>query len=375
MRKILVVTGEESGDKQFSLFWKEVSPYLQEDYQLWGIGGSYFESIGGEVVFEQKKLSVMGATEVLSRLPQIIKARNSIVKNERLKDTAGAILVDFPDFNFRIGKVLKKKGIPVTYFIPPKIWAWRRGRLRTMKEFVSLVLGIFPFEKEIYSDSGINFLYAGNPAVREAVGKIKKIKVKRDSLLLLPGSREFEVGKLLPEMLLAVKILYQNGYYLPVKVIVAKSVSKKVVLEIIQRSNLCEDVFVIEEDFYRHLKSGIAAIAASGTVNLELAVASVPQVVIYRVSPLTFAVGSRFVKLTHVSPVNIVAGREVVKELLQGDAKGENIARELIKFLDKKEAKNRIKKDYRKLIKDLTEWDGGDKIAVELERLWEHKHK
>ncbi len=375
MRKILVVTGEESGDKQFSLFWYEISPYLKGDYQLWGIGGSYFESIGGEVVFDQKKLSVMGATEVFSRLPQIIKARNRIVKNERLKDTAGAILVDFPDFNFRIGKVLKKRGIPVTYFIPPKIWAWRRRRIRTMKEFVSLVLGIFPFERETYSASGINFLYAGNPAVREAVEKIKKINVKRDSLLLLPGSRGFEVKKLLPQMLLAVKILRQNGYYFPIKVIVAKSVSKKFIMEVIQESSLCGDVFIIEEDFYRHLKSGIAAVAASGTVNLELAVASVPQVVIYKVSPLTFAIGSRFVNLTHVSPVNIVAGREIVKELLQEDANGGNIARELIKFLDKKEVKNRIKEDYRELIKDLTDWDGGDKIAVELERLWENKHR
>ena len=347
MKKILVITGEESGDKQFSLFWKELSPFLKNRYELWGIGGVYFKEIGGKIIFDQNKLSVMGVTEVFSKIGNILNARRKITNHVYLNDTVLAVLVDFPDFNFRVGKELKKRGVPVAYFIPPKVWAWRRSRVRIMKGFVDYVFYIFPFENKIYDSAGIKNLFVGNPAVREMKRRISK--AEGEGLLLFPGSREFEVKNLLPVMLKSAKVLKSLGYNLPITISLAKT-TVSLVKEIIYDSDICFDI-EFEEELYSIFSKGKIAVAASGTVNLELAVAGIPQIVIYRVSPLTFEIGKRLVKLNYVSPVNILAGEMLVPELLQDRCNEKYIVDEVVNLLESTEYFRKIQESYRRVIK------------------------
>ncbi len=372
MKKILVITGEESGDKQFSLFWREISPFLSEDYLLWGIGGNFFTSIGGEVVFPQENLSVMGVTEVLFRARDILEAGKRILSHPYLTETSGVVLVDFPDFNFRIGKLLAGRGYPVIYFIPPKVWAWRRGRIKVMKKFVKLALLIFPFESELYSAEGIENIYVGNPAIRYLGKRLKS--AARDSVLLLPGSRNFEVEKLLPIMLRTVKVLDFYGYKLKKKLILASSVDRTKIVTLLTEAETCGEIVIVDEkNLVEVLPTGRIAIAASGTINLELAVAGVPQVVVYRVSPLTFAIGKRFVKLSHVSPVNIVAGREVVPELLQDECNEKRIVEKVLNFLDNEELVSRVRSGYEEVTGVLSSGVEPSLIASKVEEIFEKK--
>ncbi len=368
MKKILVVTGEESGDKQFALFWKKISSFLPES-KLWGIGGRYFKEIGGEVVFPQDRLSVMGIAEVVRKLSQIKEAERTILTHPYLRDTHMVFLVDFPGFNFKVGTRLSKMGKKIVYFIPPKVWVWGRSRIKKMKRFVDLVLYIFPFEEKIYGEAGINAVFVGNPAVRHFREKISEISVNRDSILLLPGSREFEVKNLFPLMLKTVKHLRARGYDLRVKVPVATSIHIEFIKKMIFEQKVCFPIVADNENYEEMLMSGVMAISASGTANLEVAVAGVPQIIGYRVSPVTYEIGRRVVNLEFASPVNILAGRELVPELLQNDYTLDNLLAYSEKILEEKEYRSKIIEGYKEIVSVLTDRVDWDRVGAEILKL------
>ncbi len=372
MNKILVVTGEESGDKQFSIFWKKLPLSQTKDLELWGVGGSYFKSIGGKVVFPQERLSVMGMVEVLSRLREIREAEKIILTHPFLDETRLVFLVDFPGFNFRIGKKLAAKGKKIVYFIPPKVWVWGKNRVNKMKRFVSLVLYIFPFEKKIYEEAGIPAMFVGNPAVQDFVEKTQEIDFERTSILLLPGSREFEVVNLFPLMLKTVKVLNFLGFKYDVVVPAASSIPTSLLEKIIFKERLCIPVRIERDEYKRLLMSGKIAFAASGSVNLELAAARVPQIVGYKVSPITYKVGKKLVSIPYVSPVNILSGIELVPELLQENYNIEELVNYAKRMLEESDYRDKIIDGYDYIVSLITKGINYESIAY---RIVEMKEK
>ncbi|SEU05469.1 lipid-A-disaccharide synthase [Stigmatella erecta] len=332
--QILVVTGEASGDAHAS----ELVAALQArrpDLRFFGMGGARLASHGVELLYSAQEVSVMGITEVLPKIPRILQILKGLAEAAEARRPACAILVDIPDFNLRLAAKLKALGIPVAYYISPMIWAWRRGRVKTIRKLVDRMLCILPFEEDFYRESGVNARYVGSPVVeqvpapqspstfRERLG----LRPEAPTLALLPGSRMSEVRRLLPDMVSAAQQLARERPGLQIVVPVAPTIPREEVVSRFEGSGLSPTL--VEGRAPEVVGASDAAIVASGTAVLEAGLMQRPLVVVYRVSLITYWVGRMMLKVAHVALVNLLAGRRLVPELLQGDMKPERIAAEV----------------------------------------------
>ncbi len=246
------------------------------------------------------------------------------------------ILIDYPDFNMPLAKAARKAGVPVFYYISPTVWAWRKGRIGHLKQNVSKMAVIFPFEPDVYKERGMDVEFVGHPLldlIEEDTGE-RKITA-RDSFKvgILPGSRRGEVNALLPDMLKAAEILRGKSskkvnFFLPL----AETLDRRDIDVHLNMSSV--DVEVVREGKYSEIKSADAAMVASGTASLETALLGTPLVVLYKVSPLTYFVGRCLIKVNWISMANIIANRLIVSELIQDDMTPERIASELSAILE-----------------------------------------
>jgi lipid-A-disaccharide synthase len=314
-----------------------------------GIGGERMAAEGVRILFSAKELSVMGVSEVLTRLPVIRRAFRAAT--EALTDPGAdvAVLIDSPDFNLRLAARARRAGVPVVYLIPPKVWAWRKGRLRTIRRRVNRVLVIFPFEPAIYEAAGVPVTYVGNPLVDE-MHEVRDraphpggwrpedlgIPPGGPLVALLPGSRGHEIEHLLPDLLGAARLLRERLARegkpdVRFALAVAGSLDPDAVAAAAARAGV--DVTLIEGRAPELLCAADAAAMCSGTVSLQAALAGVPGVIVYRAAPLTYAIGSRLVKVPHFGLPNLVAGRRVMPELLQHEVTPEAVADHLHRIL------------------------------------------
>jgi lipid-A-disaccharide synthase len=239
------------------------------------------------------------------------------------------MLVDYPDFNLRLAKHCKEMGVRVIYYISPQVWAWRRGRVKNIAKVVDRMLVIFPFEESFYREHGVPVTYVGHPLIDEMTPHPAPSPRKRGeglSVALLPGSRRHEVRALLPPMLDAVSILKKERE-VDAFVIQAPTITSAELLNVMQHAG--EFVRIAPHDRGEALSAADVALSSSGTATLECAIAGTPVVVMYRLSSPTHWLAQRLVKLPHFSLVNIIAGKNIVPELLQEDVNGERIAREV----------------------------------------------
>lgn len=339
MRQIMICAGEASGDLHAGALTKELLK-LDSDLKVFGMGGDNLRAAGGEVLFDIKDHSVMGFVEVICKLPSLFKLRNELSKlmDERRPDCL--VVIDYPDFNMRIAKIAKKKGIPVVCFIAPGAWAWRRGRAKGVAKTVDKIASIFPFEYDVYKEAGADVEFVGHPLVdivkttmtrQEAIGFFDK-KPDRKIALLLPGSRLQEIQRLLPPMLQAAQIIHEKrpdiDFYLPR----ANTISEELLASYLQKVDV--PVRIIDKCNYDIMSISDVAIATSGTVTLEAAMCGLPNVIIYKGAPLAVALARRLVKVSHIGLPNIVAGRGILPELIQEDATPENIANSVFELLD-----------------------------------------
>jgi lipid-A-disaccharide synthase len=337
--QILVVTGEASGDAHAA----ELVAALQArrpDLRFFGMGGSKLAARGVELLYGAHEVSVMGITEVLPKIPRILQVMRGIATAAAERRPACAILVDIPDFNLRLAAKLKALGVPVAYYVSPMIWAWRRGRVKVIRKLVDRMLCILPFEEEFYRDSGVNARYVGSPVVeqvpapataaafRERLG----LAVEAPTLALLPGSRMSEIRRLLPSMVDAAKQLAAERPGLQIVVPVAPTIPREEVASRFEGSGLSPRF--VDGRAPEVVGASDAAIVASGTAVLEAGLMQRPLVVVYRVSLLTYLVGRMMLKVAHVALVNLLAGRRLVPELLQGDMTPERIAAEVRRVWD-----------------------------------------
>lgn len=300
--------------------------------RFFGLGGDAMAAAGLDPVAHSDEVAVVGIAEVVRELPRIRGVFRKLLRAAETRRPSLAVLVDFPDFNLRLARRLRRRGIPVLYYVSPQVWAWRRRRVRTIARLVNRMLVLFPFEVDVYRGHALHVDHVGHPLVDD-VPELESAWERQDDvpeqpvLALLPGSRNSEVRRILPPMLRAAATLVGTGNHDgQVRLILAPTVDPELVGRLIASGPLDgEELDVVSADRFAAVAGSHLALCASGTATLEVGLLGTPMVVVYRVSPLTYAIGRLLVDLPFVSLVNLVLGRPVVPELLQAEASHERL--------------------------------------------------
>ncbi len=326
------MAGESSGELYGSLLAAEIKK-AHPDVSIFGIGGERMKAQGVEIVREIS--GAFGLTEVLAHLKDLRATFKELLKRTRELRPQAAVLIDFPDFNFKVARELKKMGIPVLYYVSPQLWAWRSGRIKKMKRLADFVALILPFEEDIYRNSGIPHEFVGHPVLDEISVMEKNndrpalgLAPDRPFLAMLPGSRPSELKKHLPLFIDLIALFKREfpqwQFFIPL------APNLKTAQFTGEFKALRENGAVIKrESALKALLASDAALIASGTATLQTAFLEKPFTVIYKVSPFTFFAGKLLVKVKYVSLVNLLSGRESVREFLQNDARPDKIMAEL----------------------------------------------
>lgn len=366
---LAIVAGEHSGDTHGGNLVKAFSE-LSPQSRWYGAGGPVLLSAGLECLVPMQQLAVVGIGEVLSRLPSLWRAMGTLKRALRERKPDALVLVDFPDFNFRLARFAKQRGIPVVYYITPQVWAWRPGRTEFLRRYTDLCLVIFPFEEGFLKERGVAARFAGHP-LSDAPFATTPLSafLERHSLApgalrlaLLPGSRPSEVRRNLPPLMDAARILGSRFPGLACLVPWAEGLSEEL------RARWAEaGVRWISGEYHDVLAHAHATAVASGTATLEAALMGVPQVIVYRLKPLTHFVGSRLVKLGQVGLPNIVLGEAAIPELIQARFTGEATAEALGTLLEHPEvSKTRAEVLARSIRSKLGEGNASARAAQEL---------
>jgi lipid-A-disaccharide synthase len=347
-KSIMIIAGEASGDLHGAKLAHSLKS-RSRDMFLFGVGGIAMKKEGVRTLVDIKTLSVMGITEVLAKLPSIYRAMTTVKKAlNRLKPNL-LILIDFPDFNFHVAAAAKKLGIPVLYYISPKIWAWRQNRVYKIKRLVDHMAVILPFEAAFYRKHRVPVTFVGHPlldGIRPALDRLPATAHMREPVIgLIPGSREKEVTTMLPVMLQAARIIKRNQPTSRFMVSCAESIDIDLISTIVSQYASTFEIEIVKGSIGRVYKQSRMAIATSGTVTLEAALYGMPTVIIYKVSPLSYWIGKRLVKVKYIGIANLIAQKELQPELIQDDASPETIAATVTGMINDPERLKKIEKE------------------------------
>lgn len=353
--RVMLCAGESSGDR-LGAGLAEALRRRRPDISLFGMGGGRMRDAGVEIVQDAAAVSVVGIVEVLGRLGSILAAMRRLTDEIDRRRPDLLVPIDFPDFNLRLAARARERGVGVVYWVSPQVWAWRRGRVKKIGELVRRMLVLFPFETEVYEEAGVPVTFVGHPLAepgrgassREDLARAAGLHPGRETLMILPGSRRSEVSRILPPAAAAFAALARERPGLQGLLPLAPDLEAADVAPTLAAAG-AEEVRIHRGDWPRVLDLGTAGIVASGTASLEAALRGLPLVVVYRVSPLTYAVGRRLVELDHVALPNLVAGRRVVPELIQQDCRAETIADAVRVYLDDEPRRARIADELRGL--------------------------
>jgi len=340
---ILLSAGEASGDLHGATLCRALRE-LHPGVRLIGMGGPRMAAAGMELVADVSGHAVVGTSEALGRIPRLYRAYR-LLKARLIDERPRALVViDFPEFNLRLARIARRAGVPVVYFIPPQLWAWRRGRIRQMARRVRRVLAVLPFEEQLYQDAGVPVDFVGHPLLDVLPLDLDRAEARRrldvdpgESLIgLLPGSRREEVERLLPPMLVAAKRLSAAGvarrFALGLAPTVDGAAVRRLVKAAVDEGGPRVDVF--EQRTYEVMAAADVVLISSGTATLEAALLGAPMVVCYRVSRVTEAVVRLLVKVRWCSLPNLIANRGVVPEVLQDDLTGHRLAAEALRLIE-----------------------------------------
>lgn len=366
--KIMFSVGEASGDMHGASVANALK-LVQPDIELFGMGSKAMRSAGVRVDYDIAGQGIMGIVEVVKNLGKLFELRDNLAELMDHERPDALVVIDYPDFNMRLAKIAKSKGIPVVSYISPSAWAWRRDRAKGVAETVDKVAAIFPFEAEIYREAGADVTFVGHPLLdivkpalhKEEACRYFQIDPTRPVILLMPGSRQQEIAKLLPVMLEAGQVILKNmpgcQFYLPV----ASTISQEILQNIIDAYQV--PVALTTKYTYDLMGLTDVAIAASGTATLETSIMGAPTVILYKMAPLTYFLGKFLVKIPDIGLPNIVAGRRIVPELLQDDANPQNIADETLKLLTDKQVYAKAKADLAEVKAKLGQTGAVNRVA------------
>lgn len=371
MNSILIVAGENSGEKYGADVVREFKK-KRPSYSFFGVGGNKMQEEGVELIFRIEELSAIGIFEVISRIPRIKKIFSRLEKEIDARKPRGAVLIDSPDFNLRLARKLKKAGIPVLYYISPTVWAWRSGRLKTIKEVVTRMCLIFPFELKLYKERNIPASFVGHPLKEKVKTRlsreefIRKYSLPPDTSLitLLPGSRKTEVKNNLPVLVESVRRM-KNDLPVHFLLVLAESLDREYLSYFLSPQE--KDIQVLTSDSYEALAYSELALSACGTANLEAALLGTPLIAFYRVSPLTYYPFRRLLKIQDYSIVNILAGKRIIPELIQRQFSVERLVEEVKMLLFSEQRRAEMKVEFQRISALLGQEKASENVARELE--------
>lgn len=342
-KKIYLVAGEASGDQFGALLMKALKEE-SNSLEFYGIGGEKMEAQGLKSLFPMSELSLMGLFEILPHLPNLINRLRQTVDHVLRIQPDVVVTIDSPGFTYRLAKRLKKDRIPLIHAVAPSVWAWRPGRAKKIARFFDRLLTLFPFEPPYFEKEGLPTTFIGHPIVEIGFDEISKeaakesFKVPSDEilLLLLPGSRRGEIRKLLPLMSEASQRLQKVNKKIRFK-LAAVPHQLEEIQSLLGQGDL--EVEIVTDSFMkkRLMRAADLAIAASGTVSLELALCETPHIVVYKINPLTAWIVKQLIRVEHVSLVNLLLKRACVPELLQEACTAEKIFQTVLNLLNDKE--------------------------------------
>ena len=348
--KYYIIAGEASGDLHASNLMAEIKR-KDAKAEFRGCGGDLMKKQGAVLLKHYRSMAFMGFVEVAVNLRKVLGNITQCKKDILEYQPDAIVLVDYPGFNLRIADFAHEKGFKVFYYISPQVWAWKRGRIRRIKKSVDKMLVILPFEEEFYKRYGVNVTYVGNPLLDELAKfgmsnrsmflRRNSLGEKREIIALLPGSRKQEVKRMLPIMLEVVPHFPDYQFVVAGVSSLDKSLYKKIMGN--------KDAFLVENQTYELLQNSSAAVVTSGTATLETALFTVPEVVCYKSTGISYLLAKWMIKVKFISLVNLVMDKEVVKELIQCELKKDSIVDELDKLLHNSKRQRQLLEDYDEL--------------------------
>jgi lipid-A-disaccharide synthase len=362
-RNILIVAGEASSDLHAANLIKEIKALMPE-WEFFGLGGTKMEEQKVRLYANIVDLAVVGFVEVLKNLKKFKAIFNQLLREVDRLNPSMAILIDYPGFNLRLAVELKKRNIPIVYYISPQVWAWGRNRINLIKKIIKKMIVIFKFEEELYRKAGVPVSFVGHPFldIIKADSRIN-LPTEKTTIALLPGSRELEIRRLLPLMLESAKIIYEKIPMSQFIILRSSTVKRGVYKQILANYKLPLYVFV--DMTHEGLASSDFALIASGSATLESAILERPFVIIYKVSWLSWLCLRTIVKVPYIGLVNIIAGRKIIKEFIQYRARPRRIADYIIKTLGDPLKLNSFRNELSR-IKLLLGEKGASKRAAEI---------
>jgi lipid-A-disaccharide synthase len=379
-RSVLVSAGEASGDYYAAELVRELRRRWP-GCEFFGCAGPHLREAGVRPVIRSEDLSVVGIIEVVGHLPRIWRRFHELVRAAEREKPRLAILTDAPDFHLRLARKLKGIGIPVVYFIAPQVWAWRKGRVKTMRRVIDRLLCIFPFEEVFFREHGVPVTWIGHPLAtrvrpalsREDFFRKHNLDTGRPLITMLPGSRRSEALRHLPELVRAADILSRDrelSFVLPASPTCGADFFREPLAE--------SRIQAIEGEAWDAMAHCDVALAASGTVTVEAALLGAPMVTFYRVTGVSWAIGKLLVNVPFYSMVNLIAEKRVVTELMQDDMTGERIAAETTRLLDDATERGKMKEALSRVASLLSgdasgvgKTDAIGRAADEVQRMWE----
>jgi lipid-A-disaccharide synthase len=359
--RILISAGEASGEMYGAQLIEALRRFAPADLEFFGVGGERMRAAGCDTVVDAKDLAVVGITEILSHLPKIYRLFHRLIEDADRRKPDVAVVIDSPAFNWRVARQMHKRGIPVVYYVCPQFWAWRQGRVKLLRKYISKALVIFPFEEKFYCDRGVDAAFVGHPLAdlphpaidRANYARQHNLDPEKHWITLMPGSRVKEVRMNLPTILEAAS---QFGRAFEFLLPVAPTLDRSLLEKLIENrgnpgaaspraesrepkaafptaQSLEPSACHLVPEALPALWHSRAGIIASGTATVEAAMMSTPFVMVYRVSPLTYALGRWRIKVPHFAMVNLIAFEEVVPELVQHDFTAAKVVAKVMEIL------------------------------------------
>jgi lipid-A-disaccharide synthase len=346
-KNILFIAGEASGDLHGSALIIELKK-MDPSINVFGIGGEKMRNSGMNLLYSIDKLAFLGFTEVIEHIPFIKKVQREIIRLVKEKDIKNAVLIDYPGFNLSLAKKLKASGLYIFYYISPQIWAWGGGRIKKIKLLINKMIVVFPFEEELYRKNNVNVEFVGHPLLErineynlfpkdEFYNKFN-LDLTKDILLILPGSRKNEISYIFPSAIEAAAKLCSE-FNLQTIVACADNID----INIFNKLGRNRNFKIIKGFNYDLMNLAKIGIIKSGTSTLEAGLFSLPMVIIYKTSLLTYWIGKKLIQLDSIGMANIITGEKIVPELIQEQANSQNIYLECQKILSDNKLYSSIK--------------------------------
>lgn len=364
-RKIMIVAGEASGDAHAAKLVEALRANSPEtDFEFFGAAGRRMREAGVESILDSDDFAIVGLPEIVRALPMFWRAFQKLKSEAVRRKPNVVILVDFPEFNLKLAKALKKKNLRIVYYISPQLWAWRKYRVRAVAKYVDLLLTILPFEKDWYARRGVGGVeYVGNPLAREVFSNLTKedfcaeykLDFAKPIIALLPGSRSKEIARILPPLVETAALMSEKNNDLQFVVALASAAKIDEIEAIIKNIadaglKLPENLKIVAEQTREVLNAADAAAVTSGTATLETAIIGTPLAVVYKTSGFNYGLIRPLITVEHFGLVNLIAGERLAAEFIQDDFTIERLAAEIFRLLDKN-----VNTEMRRKLKSVSE--------------------